>query len=139
MSEMPAPEWGGPETETQLQLTQPPGEVDYSLVEKVLEEGTFDAKISYLPSLVHSVDRTAVSIGIDALPSIIAEGIADPSVSASVLDMLRDLWKEAMTSEDEDIAYDAQELYTMIAARLERSDITTFGWLKDCVRVEWFD
>src|SRR3954470_13673846 len=130
MSEMPAPEWGGPETETELQLTQPPGEVDYSLVEKVLEEGTFDAKLSYLPSLVRSTDRTAVSIGIDAIPSIIAEGIADPSVSAGTLDMLRDLWKEAMTSEDEDIAYDAQELYAMIAARLERSDITTFGWLK---------
>ncbi|MBX4199747.1 hypothetical protein KW789_02540 [Candidatus Saccharibacteria bacterium] len=139
MSEMPAPEWGGPETETELQLTQPPGEVDYSLVEKVLEEGTFDAKLSYLPSLVRSTDRTAVSIGIDAIPSIIAEGIADPSVSAGTLDMLRDLWKEAMTSEDEDIAYDAQELYAMIAARLERSDTTTFGWLKDCVRVEWFD
>jgi len=55
------------------------------------------------------------------------------------LDMLRDLWKEAMTSEDEDVAYEAQELYTMIASHLEKRDITTFGWLKDCVCVEWFD
>ena len=139
MSEMPIPEWGGPETETQLQFIRQPGDVDYALVENVLKVGTFDAKVSYLPLLVRSGDREAISIGVDALPAVLAEGIGSPDVPTDTLDMLRDLWKEAMTSEDEDVAYEAQELYTMIASHLEKRDITTFGWLKDCVCVEWFD
>lgn len=139
MSEMPAPEWGGPETETAFQITPPPAEVDYRLMEIRVAEGSFEDKLSYIPMLLASGDPVAASIGINALPDTIAEGIAMGNVPSETLDALRELWKAAMKSNDEELAYEAQLIYTFEEKRLERADVTTFGWLKDSVTVEWFD
>jgi len=136
--EAPVTSTGGPETESQKIPVQNEGDVDYSLLERLVTEGSLTARLALATRLISSDDRQMVSIGIDAIPQMLADGVMESS-DPEVLDMLRNLWRGTMLSQDGDTAYEAQELYVILAPSLEEKDITTFGWLKDSVRVDWFD
>lgn len=134
-------ETGGFETQTS-EIESPPAEIDYSLIERRLAEDLANREpeaIVLLEAMMGGSDATLKSIALAACPELLRLALADGSFSDEQLDALRNIWRRAMQDADEDVRYEAQEVFVFEQDRLARSDTTTHIWLKDAVTVEWFD
>ena len=128
-----------PEVETD---TETKAEVDYSLIERNLQAAIVDLPLGlaeHIKRLASSADIQIIELTINAIPQILRSAIATGNLSNQELDVLRDTWKELMTSKDEDCAYIAQEEFILEQDHLTEHDVTTHGWLRASVNIEWFD
>ena len=133
-------EVGGFETQTSGEKT-PDGDIVYSLLERRLREGIANGEpevLSMLAEIVASPDPTLQSIAICTCAELIREGVEFGWFSSNQLDAVRNTWRDLMRSEDEDVSYEAQEVFILEEERLKKHDVTTHIWLRDAVTVEWF-